>query len=105
MTDQTFRKIFVSLSALGIIVFLVLIVSLLTNIELNSLELWIGITIIYSTIVCFYTFPLYGKIITLFLSTFAFSAFLFLAFSWPISFSIIFSFIPIVIVFGLFALL
>lgn len=105
MTDQNFRKLFVLLSALGIIIFLLLVSNIVFDIKLSSPELWIGVVIIYFTIVCYYTLSLPGKIITLFVSTFAFSTFLFLAFSWPIGTSLLISFLPTVIIFGLFALL
>lgn len=105
MTDQNFRKLFVSLSALGIIIFLLLVSNIVFDVKLLASNLWIGVTIIYFTIVFYYTLSLPGKIITLFVSTFAFSTFLFLAFSWPISTSLLISFLPTIIIFGLFTLL
>ena len=105
MTDLEFRKLFVSLAGLGFVLAISLIISFVFDIGLNSLELWIGALISYLTLFCYYILPLWGKVVTLFVSTFAISTFLFLVFNWSITVSIVLSFIPILIVFGIFTLL
>lgn len=105
MNDQNFKKIFIILSGLAIILFAVFLISLTFDISLRTKELWIGALILFLTIYIYYTVPIYAKVITIIASAIVMYVFLSQFVGWSMEWSIITSVLSIgIIASGYFAI-
>jgi hypothetical protein len=98
MTDQNYKRIFIILSGLAIVLFVVLLISLTFDVSLQSKELWIGALIVFLTIFLYYTTPPYIKILTIITSAVVMYIFLNQFMGWSMQLSIIAAVITIILI-------
>jgi len=98
MNDQTYKKIFITLASLAVILFVVFLISLTFDISLKTKELWIGALIVFLTIYLYYTVHIYAKVATIILSAVVMYIFLSQFVGWTMEWSILVTVITIVLI-------
>ncbi|MBU0727757.1 hypothetical protein KKA95_03670, partial [Patescibacteria group bacterium] len=75
MSNQIYKRVFITLFALAVTLFGIVTVSLILNISFSEKELWIGGGIVFLSTVIFFITPLVYRIITFILGVIAMAIF------------------------------